>query len=250
MAMRAASSPAPRSPGPSSPLPPPPRSPGPSSPLPLWFGLGLGVGLPLALIALVAIVVFRRRNASNRRARSSSERTSACASNSSSASDGVTYTQSTEDAVQQSTDHESTTSGPLADVVELGVSRPYGGAPQALDQLDQDNRGLGSARSPSLEDMFWSSPQSRRSSRSSSPVRVLLPAEIPAADITLGAELGRGGAGTVHAADWFGQAVAVKALTARSGPKEELGSREVQTELLLREATMLASLRHPSAGLF
>ena len=63
-------------------------------------------------------------------------------------------------------------------------------------------------------------------------------------------ELGRGGAGTVHAADWFGQAVAVKALTAHSGPKEELGSREVQTELLLREATMLASLRHPSAGLF
>ena len=211
----------------------------------------------MALIALVAIIVFRRRNASNRRARSSSsERTGACAGYSSSASDGVTYTQSTEDAVQHSTDHESTTSGPSADVVELGVSRPSGGAPQALDQLDQDNRGLGSARLPSLEDMFWPSPQSRRSSRSSSPVRVLLPAEIPAADIIIGAfvfaffELGRGGAGTVHAADWFGQAVAVKALTAHSGPKEELGSREVQTELLLREATMLASLRHPFAGLF
>ena len=170
--------------------PPSPRSPGPSSPLPLGFGLGLGVGLPLALIALVAIIVFRRRNASNRRARSSSsERTGACAGYSSSASDGVTYTQSTEDAAQHSTDHESTTSGPSADVVELGVSRPSGGAPQALDQLDQDNRGLGSARLPSLEDMFWPSPQSRRSSRSSSPVRVLLPAEIPAADIIIGAFL-------------------------------------------------------------
>ena len=168
--------------------------------------------------------------------------------NSSSASDGHTRThESTEDAVQQSTDHEPTTSGSSVD--GLGVSGINGGAPDALDQLEHDDRGLESARLPSIE-VFWPSPPSRRSSRSSSPVRALMPAEIPAADITLGAELGRGGAGTVHAADWFGQAVAVKLLTAHSGPKEELGSREVQTELLLREAAMLASLRHPSAGLF
>lgn len=149
--------------------------------------------------------------------------------------------------MQQSTDHEPTTSGSSVD--GLGVSGINGGAPDALDQLEHDDRGLESARLPSIE-VFWPSPPSRRSSRSSSPVRALMPAEIPAADITLGAELGRGGAGTVHAADWFGQAVAVKLLTAHSGPKEELGSREVQTELLLREAAMLASLRHPSAGLF
>ena len=177
--------------------------------------------LPLALIALVAIIVLFK-SANNRRARSSSsERTGSGVGviSYSSASDGVTRAQSTE-------------------------------SPHALEQLEQDDRGLGTARSPSIEDMFWPSPPSRRSSRSSSPVRALMPAEIPAADITLGAELGRGGAGTVHATDWFGQAVAVKALrSVHSGLKEEVGSREVQTELLLREAAMLASLRHPSAGL-
>jgi serine/threonine protein kinase len=58
--------------------------------------------------------------------------------------------------------------------------------------------------------------------------------EIPTSDIRLGRELQRGGMGAVHTGSWFGTAVAVKVVLNRS-----------RQEALLREAALLASLRHP-----
>jgi len=58
--------------------------------------------------------------------------------------------------------------------------------------------------------------------------------EIPASDIELGRELQRGGMGAVHMGNWLGVAVAVKTITDPS-----------KQEALLREADLLASLRHP-----
>jgi len=58
--------------------------------------------------------------------------------------------------------------------------------------------------------------------------------EIPASEIELGRELQRGGMGAVHRGNWLGVAVAVKTVT---DPAKQ--------EALLREADLLASLRHP-----
>ena len=58
--------------------------------------------------------------------------------------------------------------------------------------------------------------------------------EIPASDIELGRELQRGGMGAVHAGTWLGIPVAVKTVTDAS-----------KQESLLREADLLASMRHP-----
>ena len=58
--------------------------------------------------------------------------------------------------------------------------------------------------------------------------------EIPTSDLRLGRELQRGGMGAVHTGSWFGTAVAVKVVLNRS-----------RQEALLREAALLASLRHP-----
>ena len=59
---------------------------------------------------------------------------------------------------------------------------------------------------------------------------------IPASDIALGRELGRGGMGTVRAATWLGLPVAVKTLVDGDRSKHEQ---------LEQEAALLASLRHP-----
>ena len=58
--------------------------------------------------------------------------------------------------------------------------------------------------------------------------------QIPTANIELGPELQRGGMGAVHTGNWLGIAVAVKIVTDPS-----------KQETLLREADLLASLRHP-----
>ena len=58
--------------------------------------------------------------------------------------------------------------------------------------------------------------------------------ETPASDIELGCELQRGGMGAVHAGNWLGISVAVKTVTDAS-----------KQESLLREADLLASMRHP-----
>ena len=60
--------------------------------------------------------------------------------------------------------------------------------------------------------------------------------KIPASDIALGRELGRGGMGTVRAAAWLGTPVAVKTL---------VDSDRAKQEELEQEAALLASLRHP-----
>ena len=58
--------------------------------------------------------------------------------------------------------------------------------------------------------------------------------EIPASEINLGLELQRGGMGAVHTGNWLGVPVAVKTVTDAS-----------KQEALLREADLLASMRHP-----
>ena len=57
---------------------------------------------------------------------------------------------------------------------------------------------------------------------------------IPTTDIELGKQIGKGGWGTVVAGNWLGMAVAVKAVTDPS-----------KAEVLMQEAAMLATLRHP-----
>ena len=58
--------------------------------------------------------------------------------------------------------------------------------------------------------------------------------EIPASELKIGSELQRGGMGAVLAGKWLGISVAVKTVTDVS-----------KQEALLREAELLASMRHP-----
>ena len=58
--------------------------------------------------------------------------------------------------------------------------------------------------------------------------------EIPASELKIGSELQRGGMGAVLTGKWLGISVAVKTLTDVS-----------KQEALLREAELLASMRHP-----
>ena len=65
-----------------------------------------------------------------------------------------------------------------------------------------------------------------------------LPAEIPQSDITLGAELGRGGRGRVYAADWLGKAVAVKAVLVKAPVLPVSGESSSADEFASANSTM------------